>query len=426
MASSEVFINVRDHGKTVDVKKQRIKCNYCDKEMSGFSRLKYHLGGVRGNVLPCEKVPQDVKKLFRDMVQGREHLHNDAPYLYRQPFPQKRNGCPHNNVAKKTRHQSSESSGDESREYGNTDSMSEDDLEDSVASCKRMVSQSAAVMVIRTKNRIKSAVPFVTLENIISEKRNITAMFTSSAWNNTTWSSTVEGKRVAKLVGDASFWRGAGMVVKLTLPLIRVLCLMHGEDKPQMGYIYETIDQVKETIEGCNSRKSEYMPFWKAIDEIWDGHLHSPLHAAGALRQGSTVQQRTNLSPAMWWSPYGGEYPELQRFATRILSQTCVGASKYRLNRSLAEKLLTKGRDRTEEQLLSDLTFVHYNLQLQQQHSQLGVNYDIVADEIGPMNEWIVDDTAEIGSDNGDSNWKDLKSAVNGEGPSFEVKEEPR
>lgn len=110
------------------------------------SRLKYHLGGVRGNVLPCEKVPQDVKKLFRDMVQGREHLHNDAPYLCRQPLPQKRNGCPHNNVAKKTRHQSSESSGDESREYGNTDSMSEDDLEDSVASCKRMVSQSAAVI----------------------------------------------------------------------------------------------------------------------------------------------------------------------------------------------------------------------------------------------------------------------------------------
>ncbi|MBA0720001.1 hypothetical protein Golax_007644, partial [Gossypium laxum] len=437
------------------------------------------------------------------MVQGREHLHNDAPYLYRQPFPQKRNGCPHNNVAKKTRHQSSESSGDESREYGNTDSMSEDDLEDSVASCKRMVSQSAAVIgdpnqesaglmndircpgqaeykipdclelkgwilkdevkeiqeyvqkirhfiadcpegpiylhscdvsasvgdvntlqllldrvmyefmerwksVFWTVNashcielmldevanmgdvrrtlekaktiskfihghvtvlnlwrdymdghdhvkptKIKSAVPFVTLENIISEKRNITAMFTSSAWNNTTWSSTVEGKRVAKLVGDASFWRGAGMIVL------------------------------------------------------------------------NIVLSSANVNLAMWWSPYGGEYPELQRFATRKLSQTCVGASKYRLNRSLAEKLLTKGRDRTEEQLLSDLTFVHYNLQLQQQHSQLGVNYDIVADEIGPMNEWIVDDTAEIGSDNGDSTWKDLESAVNGEGPSFEVKEEP-
>ena len=131
----------------------------------------------------------------------------------------------------------------------------------------------------------------------------------------------------------------------------------------------------------------------------------------------------------MWWFRYGGQYPELQRFATRILSQTCVGASKYRLNRSLAEKLLTKGRDRIEQQLLSDLTFVHYNLQLQQQHSKLGVKYDIVADEIDPMDEWIVDDTQEIGSQNGDSASKELESAkgaVNGERPSFQVKEEPR
>ena len=131
----------------------------------------------------------------------------------------------------------------------------------------------------------------------------------------------------------------------------------------------------------------------------------------------------------MWWFRYGGQYPELQRFVTRILSQTCVGASKYRLNRSLAEKLLTKGRDRIEQQLLSDLTFVHYNLQLQQQHSKLGVKYDIVADEIDPMDEWIVDNTQEIGSQNGDSASKELESAkgaVNGKRPSFQVKEEPR
>ena len=131
----------------------------------------------------------------------------------------------------------------------------------------------------------------------------------------------------------------------------------------------------------------------------------------------------------MWWFRYGGQYPELQRFATRILSQTCVGASKYRLNRSLAEKLLTRGRDRVEQQLLSDLTFVHYNLQLQQQHSKLSVNCGIVADEIDPMDEWIVDDTQEIGSQNGDSASKELESAkgaANGERPSFQVKEEPR
>ncbi|XWS11656.1 hypothetical protein CRYUN_Cryun37aG0018000 [Craigia yunnanensis] len=708
MASSDASTNIHGHGKAVDGKKKRVRCNYCEKEMSGFFRLKYHLGGVRGDVIPCEKVSEDVKELFRSKLQGGGRLCKEVRDLFQQDLPWKRNGCPNKNVSKKIRRQSSESSGSESGEYENTDSMSEDDLkEPAILPSKRIVSQSAVTgdpkeeslskqnkkcigrfffetgidfkvvnspsfqrmindthcpgqtkykipscqelkgwilkdevkemheyvnkirqswantgcsilldgwidekgrslvsfivdcpqgpiylrssdvsasvddintlqllldrvidevgvenvvqiiafstigwvgavgkefmdrckTVFWTVNashcielmldriammgeiratlekaktiskfihghatilnllrdytdghglikptKIRSAMPFVTLENIISEKKNLMAMFASSEWNTSTWSSRSEGKRVALLVGDSSFWKGAGMVVKIALPLVHVLCLINGDDKHHMGYIYETLDQVKETIkEECNSKKSQYMPFWKVIDEIWDGHLHSPLHAAGyffnpslfystdfqsdsevtfgllccvvrmiqnqpiqdkilqqldayrhskgAFGEGSTVQQRTKFSPAMWWFQYGGQYPELQRFVTRILSQTCVGASKYRLNRSLAEKLLTKGRDRIEQQRLNDLTFVHYNLQLQQQHSKLGLNYDIVADEIDPMDEWIVDDTPEIGSQNGDSASKELESAkgaVNGERPSFQVKEELR
>ncbi|OMO83280.1 hypothetical protein CCACVL1_11461, partial [Corchorus capsularis] len=329
--------------------------------------------------------------------------------------------------------------------------------------------------------KVRSAMPFVTLENIISEKNNLKAMFASSEWNTSTWASRAEGKRVAEMVGDPSFWKGAGMVVKIALPLINVLSLINGDE--QMGFIYETMDQMKETIkDGLNSKKSQYMPFWKVIDEIWDGHLHSALHAAGyffnpkffystdfqsdnevtmgllycvvrmiqnksaqdnilqqleayrytkgAFQEGSTIQKRTRYSPTMWWSNYGGEYPELQRLAKRILGQTCVGASKYRLNRSLAEKLLTKGRSPIEQQLLSDLTFVHYNLQLQQQNSELRKGYNIVADEIDPMDEWIVDDSPQIVSQNVDPARNELEgtgsTAVHGEERlSFEVKQEP-
>ncbi|XVE89018.1 hypothetical protein DITRI_Ditri19aG0116400 [Diplodiscus trichospermus] len=709
MASSDASTNIHNHGKSVDGKKNRVQCNYCQKEMSGFFRLKCHLGGVRGDVIPCEKVLQDVKELFRGKLQERGgRLCKEVRDLFQQGLPLKRNGCPSKNVAKKMRRQSSESSGSESGEYEIVDSMSEDDLkEPAILPSERIVSQSSVAgdeieeplskqnkrcigrfffetgidfkivnspsfqrmihdnhcsgqtkykipscqelkgwilkdevkevqeyvkkirqswaatgcsilldgwidekgrnlvsfivdcpqgptylhsydvsasvddinslqllldrvidevgvenvvqiisfstlgwvgavgkefmdrckTVFWTVNasycielmldkiammgeirgtlekakaiskfihghvtilnllrdyidgydlvkptKIRSAMPFVTLENLISEKKNLMAMFSSSEWYTSTLSSGEEGKRVAELVGDPSFWKGAGMVVKVALPLVRVLCLINGDDKPHMGYIYETIDQVKETIkEECNSKKSQYMPFWEVIDEIWDGHLHSPLHAAGyffnpslfysadfqsdsevtfgllccvvrmiqnqpiqdkilqqldayrhskgAFGVGSTVQQRTKFSPAMWWFRYGGEHPELQRFATRILSQTCVGASKYTLNRSLAEKLVAKGRDHMEQQLLSDLTFVHYNLQLQQQHSKLCVNYDIVADEIDPMDEWIVYDTPHIGCQNGDLASKELKTtigAVNGERPSFQFKEESR
>lgn len=102
------------------------------------------------------------------------------------------------------------------------------------------------------------------------------------------------------------------------------------------------------------------------------------------------------------------QYPELQRFAIRILSQTCEGASKYSLKRSLSEKLLTNGRNPIEQKRLSDLTYVHYNLQLQ--NSGRALKGDIVADEIDPMDEWIVDESPEIVPEIGDSAWMELIS----------------
>lgn len=134
-----------------------------------------------------------------------------------------------------------------------------------------------------------------------------------------------------------------------------------------------------------------------------------------------------NSTAALWWSRYGRQYPELQRFAIRILSQSCDGALRYRLKRSLAEKLLTTGRNPIEQQRFSDLTFVHYNLQLQQ--FQSGEKCDIVAEEIDPMNDWIVDEAPETASQNGQSSWMNLdfsETAINGEGPSrFQAKKEP-
>ncbi|KAJ0083327.1 hypothetical protein Patl1_30957 [Pistacia atlantica] len=329
---------------------------------------------------------------------------------------------------------------------------------------------------------VRSAMPYMTLENIVLKKKNVMAMFVSSEWNTSNWATTTEGTRVANLVKDHSFWGGARMVLKATIPLVRVLCLIIGADKPQVGYMYETMDQAKETIkEEFNNKKSEYMPVWKIIDEIWDKHLHSPLHAAGyylnpsffyssdffidpevsfgllccivrmvqdqrtqdlislqldeyrhakgAFSLGSAIDQINKYSPAEWWSHFGEQYPELRKFATRILSQTCDGASKYSLKRNLSEKLMKKGRNRIEEQRLSDLTFVHYNLQLK--NSKLVRKGDIVADEIDPMDDWIVDESSETVSENGDCGWMELnytksEGVTNVEGASLcQAKEEP-
>lgn len=51
------------HGVMVDGDQQKIKCRYCHKMIlgGGISRLKQHLAGERGNIAPCDKVPEEVK-----------------------------------------------------------------------------------------------------------------------------------------------------------------------------------------------------------------------------------------------------------------------------------------------------------------------------------------------------------------------------
>ncbi|OWM69467.1 hypothetical protein CDL15_Pgr013928 [Punica granatum] len=123
---------------------------------------------------------------------------------------------------------------------------------------------------------------FMTLGNIVAEKEKLEAMITSPEWDASVWASMEERKRVADLVKDPSFWDGSMMVVKASGPLVRVLSLIRRADTPLTGYIYETMDQVKEAIKKeFKNKESQFIPFWEVIDEIWDGHLHSPLHAAG-------------------------------------------------------------------------------------------------------------------------------------------------
>ncbi|KAI3990270.1 hypothetical protein MKX01_037609 [Papaver californicum] len=297
---------------------------------------------------------------------------------------------------------------------------------------------------IVSSSRIRSMMPFLILETIESQKNNLWKMFISPEWKNLTLASTADGRMVADLVtGEPSFWTEAEMLVKASTPLIRSLHLLNGEDsRPQLGYIYKTMDQVKETIKTMyKGRKAEYQPFWTVIDGIWDDKLHSPIHAAGyylnpglfyfkdfcaddrvkagllccivrivedeheqdlialqfdeyrkasgAFGDGGAVDQRAKITPAKWWSLYGGECPELQRFAIRILSQTCTGALRYGLKRSLTEELHRKGRNCVEQNRLTELTFVHHNLRLQNLPASNSAYTDIFLEPIDPMDEWI-------------------------------------
>ncbi|KAL7084135.1 hypothetical protein ACP275_14G206300 [Erythranthe tilingii] len=291
--------------------------------------------------------------------------------------------------------------------------------------------------LFQQSSKIKSTQPFLTLENIVLEKKILTKMFRSPIF------LADEGwEEVYDLVSDESFWKGASDVLKAAIPLVRVIQWMTGSsNKEQMGYIYETMDQAKETIkQGFKKNKAQYTRFWKVIDEIWTGVLYTPIHAAGyylnpnifytgdmfidpevatgllccvvrttrdprvqdrvtmqietyqnskgAFGFGWPEDQRSNTSPAKWWLKYGGECPELQKLALRILSQTCEGASKFQLKRVSVEKLLDTRISRREKKRLAHAVFVEYNMQLQNFESGK-VGY-MGPDEIEPLDDWVV------------------------------------
>ncbi|KAJ8751164.1 hypothetical protein K2173_016345 [Erythroxylum novogranatense] len=297
---------------------------------------------------------------------------------------------------------------------------------------KRMIDDTCDFDLFKP-SKLKWAEPFLTLENIVSKKEKLKDMFASHLWRSSICAYSPEGKRVASLVEDQLFWSGAETVLKATTPLLRILCCISDNDKPQVGYIYEAMDQAKEAIK--EELKSQYTPFWVVIDEIWDTFLYNPLHAAGYylnpglfyaadfhidpevafgllccivrmiqdhhtqdlislqldkyrnargdFEEGSAIDKRNSIPPVQWWSIYGKQCPELQRFAIKILSQTCDGALKYELKRDLAEKLLISGRNCIEQQRLNDLTNLHYNLQMKKK--KLRVAEEFFGEEIDPI-----------------------------------------
>ncbi|KAK2977518.1 hypothetical protein RJ640_029402 [Escallonia rubra] len=112
------------------------------------------------------------------------------------------------------------------------------------------------------------ATNFLSLQCLLKFKKELRETFTCDKWLNSKLAKSVVGKEVAKLVlEDRDFWLQCQHVLKLSEPLVRVLRLTDGDEKPSMGYLYEAIDKAKGTIKSnLKNRLSLYMPVLRVID----------------------------------------------------------------------------------------------------------------------------------------------------------------
>ncbi|XP_022133726.1 uncharacterized protein LOC111006240 isoform X2 [Momordica charantia] len=262
---------------------------------------------------------------------------------------------------------------------------------------------------------------FLTLHNILSLKDHLHQTFTSGDWMQSNFSKHGAGLEVAKITADPLFWSKCDHVTTGTKPLLSVLQFLESEEKPSAGFIYDAFEKAKNSVMlAFNEKESDYSPFLKAIDHVLQKEFQSPLHVAAyylnpsifysptflsskviqkglldcieALEPDITSQVMSNinfyeeavgdfgrsvalhgresLAPATWWSLYGTDYPDLQRLAVRILSQTC-SIIQCRKSKSMFKNVHLK-KNRLERQKMNDLEFVHYNLRLQERRLEIG------------------------------------------------------
>ncbi|WJX46016.1 hypothetical protein P8452_32853 [Trifolium repens] len=86
-----------------------------------------------------------------------------------------------------------------------------------------------------------------------------------------------EGYEARKIVLSKDFWSKAKDILKVYEPLVQVLRLVDGDEKPTMGFLYEAIDRAKQAIQENSRYHSTYN---EIIDKRWK-YMHSDLHSAG-------------------------------------------------------------------------------------------------------------------------------------------------
>ncbi|KAK1440659.1 hypothetical protein QVD17_06488 [Tagetes erecta] len=304
---------------------------------------------------------------------------------------------------------------------------------------------------------------FIALSSLYDHKSHLEAMVTSTDYKKVL--KMPKAKEVKQIVLNENFWNNCFIIVKVMTPILRLLRICDSDEKPSLGYVFEGMSRAMKGIkELFRNKERHYKQYTNIIDARWDKMLRRNLHAAAywlnpAFQYDTNnveekrlafkgvldmFEEKTNLDPLKltsqlyqfrdregdfssrplalgfakknhpdeWWKMFGGDVPELQTFAIRILSQTASSSGCER-NWSVFERIHTKKRNRLEHQRLCDLVFVHYNLLLQNRKNENIRSCDPVDYEsIDKTEFWVVDEEEE-----GELNYEELENMLEEEPP---------
>ncbi|CAN0906385.1 hypothetical protein LINGRAHAP2_LOCUS24214 [Linum grandiflorum] len=318
-----------EYATDVDGNSKKTKCKFCSKVFSGgIFRFKHHIAKTKENVEPCLKKvgEENVLQIITDNASAYKATPCAAHCL----------------------------------------DLLLEDLEKQLPIHKTTINKGRKIT-----NFIygRFATAYLTLGCLSKHKGDLMSMFSSEKWKKSAFSSSREGKRIQGIVMDGRFWTNVHTCLCAAMPLVKVLRLVDGDDQVACRY-KPVLDIIEKRWTNQMSRPLHYAAYWlnpkvhfsQGFNEserklkvgLYDcverfsknseerltimEQLDAFHHAKGMFSNYGSMSLLDRKHPADWWSSFGDDVPELQRFAIRILSLTC-SASGCERNWSVFERV---------------------------------------------------------------------------------------
>jgi hypothetical protein len=126
------------------------------------------------------------------------------------------------------------------------------------------------------------ATNFLNLQSLHKHRQALKELFVSDVWhNNKKLSTSPVGQKIQEDILSISFWNSVETCMKVSLPLLRVLRIVDGDERPAMPDVMAAMDLAKEKIKAAIEEKPNLLKkVIKIVEDRWESQMGVKLYGA--------------------------------------------------------------------------------------------------------------------------------------------------
>ncbi|KAK8946941.1 Mitochondrial import inner membrane translocase subunit TIM22-1 [Platanthera zijinensis] len=146
------------------------------------------------------------------------------------------------------------------------------------------------------------ATSFLTLQSLLKHEEKLKLFFVSPSWNTANLAKTEAGKQIVEIILSSVFWNGVRDCLKGGKPLIAVLRLVDGDERPAMPEVYVAMEEAKQKIkEHFDNKERLYKKIIEIIENRWTNQMEQKLYRAALfLNPGKYFEYEENHMDDAW------------------------------------------------------------------------------------------------------------------------------